>query len=56
MKLKGYVIGKVSYFVNEDQIKEAGSIKAAAEAMAEVMNPKPSKVKEKEKAEQPKDE
>ena len=34
MILHKFTIGSVNYFVNELQIKEAGSLKAAAEKMA----------------------
>ena len=47
MLLRKFTIGSVNYFCNELQIKEAGSLKAAAEKMAgikqEVEKPKGDK-------------
>jgi hypothetical protein len=47
MKLLAYKIGTVTFLCNEQQIKEAGSLKAAAEKMAgikqEVEKPKADK-------------
>lgn len=34
MKLKAYVVNGVTYYCNEKQIEEAGSLEAAAKAMA----------------------
>lgn len=57
MKLQRFKIGEVSYFCNELQIKEAGSLEEAANKMHLAANP-PQKMKSKEvKAEvQPKQE
>ncbi len=47
MKLLAYTINGVQYLVNADQIKQAGSLKAAAEKLAGV------KPEEKPKADKP---
>lgn len=51
MKLLAYSINGIQYLVNQDQIKQAGSLKAAAEKMAgfkpEVKKPEGEKPNEK---------
>jgi len=47
MILHRFVIDKVAYFVNYEQIKEAGSLEAAAKAMHEANNPKQKEEKKK---------
>lgn len=43
MLLKAVKIGAVTYFCNELQIEEAGSLEEAGKKMDEERNPKPSK-------------
>jgi len=50
MKLKRFKIGEATYFCNELQIKEAGSLEAAAKKMAGI---KPKDEAEKPKGEKP---
>lgn len=55
MKCQAHVIDNATYFVNELQIKEAGSVKGAAEKMhaerMEKLKPKKAKVKPDKKSE-----
>lgn len=55
MKLRGYTINGIRCFVNEHQIKEFGSIEAAAAAITPTKPPKPApeKVIGKTRGEQP---
>lgn len=53
MLLHRCIIGKASYFVNEEQIKEAGSLEAAAKALHEKLNPKPQGRAKKVEGEKP---
>jgi hypothetical protein len=50
MKLKRFKIGEATYFCNELQIKEAGSLELAAQKIHDAANPLPKMKTEEVKA------
>ena len=44
-KLKGFVIDGITYFVNEGQIEQAGTVEKAARKLHEVKHPPKKEVK-----------